>query len=71
MLHKLSLDANSMAMQILLASTGIAVYIYIFIWRANIARIPHYDVLLSNSMVWPMEVMCVQGFSSKPLVCYS
>ena len=38
MLLKLGLDANILA---ILASIGIGVYKYIFIWRVNITRIPH------------------------------
>ena len=37
MLRKLSFDANSG--HILLASIGIGVYKYSFIWRANIVRV--------------------------------
>ena len=36
MLHKLSLDANSMA---ILANIGISVYKYILIWQANFASL--------------------------------
>ena len=40
MLHKLSLDANSMVI-IQLSRIGIGVCNYIFIWQVNIARIPY------------------------------
>ena len=41
---------------------GIGVYEYIFIWRANITRLPDYhtrDLLLSKSMARPIKLRCV------------
>ena len=38
MLHKFSLDANSIA-NIVLANIGIGVYKYIFIWPVNFATL--------------------------------